>query len=218
MIKNVYLKTLSNIMELYSMFSSKHYQTLLTLSGTNNNVFPQTFINILPSNIMFDVLSTSPFRGLDKHPQVRKNLNRCDKCWGFMENQDEALVCVSCGKHKYFDSLPRANQELSDAFRPSIKRIKYRGETPRLQNKMLDVQIVDSNYDTGHIQVRNRTLSFRYKFFCRYQRCGGDMKQGARNTYRKKEEWKVIPFRCTKNIRHENKLYENELGEVVNWE
>ncbi len=162
-----------------------------------------------------------PFwQGTDGHDTAidRGRKMRCDKCFGFMENQDEALVCVSCGKHKYFDSLPRANQELSDAFRPSIKRIKYRGETPRLQNKMLDVQIVDSKYDTGHIQVRNRTLSFRYKFFCRYQRCGGDIKQGARNTYKKKEGWKVIPFRCTKNIRHENKLYENELGEVVNWE
>ena len=158
-------------------------------------------------------------QGTDGHDKATdRERTKCDKCTGFMENQDEALVCVSCGRHEYFDNLPRAKRELAGAFRPSIKRIKYRGETPRFQNKMLDVQIVDSKYDTGHIQVRNRTLSFRYKFFCRYQRCGGDMKQGARNTYRKKEEWKVISFRCTKNIRHENKLYENELGEVVNWE
>ena len=170
MIKNVYTKTLSNIMELYSMFSSKHCQTLLALSGTNNDVFPQTFINILPSNTMFDVLSTSPFRGLDKHPQVRKNLKSCSKCLGLMAKQDEAFVCVRCGKHEYLDILPRAKQDLAEAFRPSIKEIKYRGETPRFQNKNLQVQVLDNKYDTSEKQPNNRSLSFRYKFPCRYQR------------------------------------------------
>ena len=218
MIKNVYTKTLSNIVDFYSMFSSKHCQTLLALSGTNNDVFPQTFINILPSNTMFDVLSTSPFRGLDKHPQVRKISNRCNKCLGFMTKQDEAFVCVRCGKYKYLDRLPRANQELAEAFRPSIKTIRYKGEVPRFQNKMLDVQIVDNKYDTNKVQVNNRSLSFRYKFPCRYQRCGGDMKQGVRNPYRKEEGWKVVSFHCTKNDIHQNRIYENERGEAVNWE
>jgi hypothetical protein len=125
---------------------------------------------------------------------------------------------VRCGKHEYLNSLPRANQELAEAFRPSIKEIKYRGETPRLQNKNLQVQIVDSKYDSNAIKVANRTLSFRYKFPCRYQRCSGDMKQGVRKTYRKKEGWKIIAFHCTKNERHQNRLYEDERGEVVNWE
>ena len=218
MIKNVYTKTLSNIVDFYSMFSSKHCQTLLALSGTNNDVFPQTFINILPSNTMFDVLSTSPFRGLDKHPQVRKNLKSCSKCLGLMAKQDEAFVCVRCGKHEYLDTLPRAKQELAEAFRPSIKEIKYRGETPRFQNKNLQVQVLDNKYDTSEKQPNNRSLSFRYKFPCRYQRCSGDMKQGVRKTYRKKEGWKIIAFHCTKNEKHENRLYEDERGEVVNWE
>ena len=112
----------------------------------------QTFKNILPSNTMFDVLSTSPFRGLDKHPQVRKNPNTCSKCSGLMTKQDEAFVCVRCGKNEYLNTLPRANQELAESFRPSIKEIKYRGETPRLQNKNLQVQIVDSKYDINAIK------------------------------------------------------------------
>ena len=200
------------------MFSSKHCQTLLALSGTNNDVFPQTFINILPSNTMFDVLSTSPFRGLDKHPQVRKNLNTCSKCRGFMSKQDEAMVCVSCGKHEYFESLPKANQQLSEGFRPSITRLRYMGQIPKLQNKTLDIQVVDNKYDTAETSVKGRTLSFRYKFPCRYQRCNGDMKQGERRTYRRKAGWKEIRFSCTKSIRHQNTIYENEIGEAKTWE
>ena len=218
MIKNVYTKTLSNIVDFYSMFSSKHCQTLLALSGTNNDVFPQTFINILPSNTMFDVLSTSPFRGLDKHPQVRKNPNTCSKCSGRMTKEDLAMVCLSCGKHEYFESLAKANQQLSECFRPSIKRLRYMGQIPKLQNETLDIQVVDNKYDTAETSVKGRTLSFRYKFPCRSQRCNGDMKQGERRTYRRKAGWKEIRFSCTKSIRHQNTIYENEIGEAKTWE
>jgi len=160
------------------------------------------------------------WQGTDGHDTAidRGRKMKCDKCLGFMAKQDEAFVCVRCGKYKYLDRLPRANQELAEAFRPSIKTIRYKGEVPRFQNKMLDVQIVDNKYDTNKVQVNNRSLSFRYKFPCRYQRCGGDMKQGVRNTYRKKEGWKVVSFHCTKNDKHQNRIYENERGEAVNWE
>ena len=140
------------------------------------------------------ILGTNhPFQqGTDGHDTAiyRGRKMKCDKCLGLMAKQDEAFVCVRCGKYKYLDRLPRANQELAEAFRPSIKTIRYKGEVPRFQNK----------------------------FPCRYQRCGGDMKQGARNPYRKEEGWKVVSFHCTKNDIHQNRIYENERGEAVNWE
>ena len=159
-------------------------------------------------------------QGTDGHDTAiyRGRKMKCDKCLGLMAKQDEAFVCVRCGKYKYLDRLPRANQELAEAFRPSIKTIRYKGEVPRFQNKMLDVQIVDNKYDTSKVQVNNRSLSFRYRFPCRYQRCSGDMKQGVRNPYRKEEGWKVVSFHCTKNDIHQNRIYENEKGEAVNWE
>ena len=192
--------------------------TIPPFSVTNYSFWQGTNGNDKATDSLPHVTPSSLKGNVGEHGSVRGGRTKCGKCSGLMAKQDEAFVCVRCGKHEYLDTLPRAKQDLAEAFRPSIKEIKYRGETPRFQNKNLQVQVLDNKYDTSEKQPNNRSLSFRYKFPCRYQRCSGDMKQGVRKTYRKKEGWKSISFHCTKNDKHQNRLYEDEKGEVVNWE
>ena len=192
--------------------------TIPPFSVTNYSFWQGTNGNDKATDSLPHVTPSSLKGNVGEHGSVRGKGTTCSKCRGFMSKQDEAMVCVSCGKHEYFESLPKANQQLSEGFRPSITRLRYMGQIPKLQNKTLDIQVVDNKYDTAETSVKGRTLSFRYKFPCRYQRCNGDMKQGERRTYRRKAGWKEIRFSCTRSIRHQNTIYENEIGEAKTWE
>jgi hypothetical protein len=196
----------------------ERYEMNVPILGTNLSFWRGTNGNDKATDSLPHVTPSSLKGNVGEHGSVRGGRPECSKCYGRMHKEDLAMVCRACGKHEYFDNLPRDKRELAEAFRPSIKEIKYRGETPRFQNKNLQVQVLDNKYDTSEKQPNNRSLSFRYKFPCRYQRCSGDMKQGVRKAYRKKEGWKIIAFHCTKNESHQNRLYEDERGEVVNWE
>ena len=196
----------------------ERYGMNVSILGTNLSFWHGMDWNDKATDSLPHVTPSSLKGNVGEHGSVRGGRTKCSKCYGRMHKEDLAMVCRACGKHEYFDNLPRDKRDLAEAFRPSIKEIKYRGETPRFQNKNLQVQVLDNKYDTSEKQPNNRSLSFRYKFPCRYQRCSGDMKQGVRKTYRKKEGWKIIAFHCTKNERHQNRLYEDERGEVVNWE
>lgn len=47
------------------------------------------------------------WQGTDGHDTAidRGRKMKCDKCLGFMAKQDEAFVCVRCGKYKYLSLI-----------------------------------------------------------------------------------------------------------------
>ena len=91
----------------------ERYGMNVSILGTNLSFWHGMDWNDKATDSLPHVTPSSLKGNVGEHGSVRGKGTTCSKCRGFMSKQDEAMVCVSCGKHEYFESLPKANQQLS---------------------------------------------------------------------------------------------------------